>query len=118
MSEEMVLQSQLNLEPLDTQTREIAQKILDEQDVDKVKDLTALFNLNTQKRNVIRVMKMNSLLDGVTDQILERFEKRADNFSNEELLSKCDEVIELEENQKQAEDRYKYYQNLAGGKKD
>ena len=86
MSEEMVLQSQLNLEPLDTQTREIAQKILDEQDVDKVKDLTALFNLNTQKRNVIRVMKMNSLLDGVTDQILERFEKRADNFSNEELL--------------------------------
>lgn len=76
----------LNLVPLDTETRKIAQQILDEHDVDKVKDLTNLFNLNAQKRNVMRVMKMNQLLDNVTDQIMERFEKTPANFSNEDLI--------------------------------
>ena len=76
----------LNTEPVDTQTTDIAQKILDETDVDKVKDLTALFNLNTQKRNVARVLKMTDLLDKVTDQMLTRFERTPDNFSNEDLI--------------------------------
>ena len=35
----------LDLAPLDARTRDIAQQILDEADVDKVKDLTTLFNL-------------------------------------------------------------------------
>ena len=76
----------LNLVPLDTQTRDIAQQILDEQDIDKVKDLTTLFNLNAQKRNVMRVIKMNKLLDEVTDKVMERFEKTPDNFSNDDLI--------------------------------
>ena len=76
----------LDLVPLDTETRKIAQQILDEHDVDKVKDLTNLFNLNAQKRNVMRVMKMNELLDNVTDQIMERFQKTPANFSNEDLI--------------------------------
>ena len=76
----------LNLQPLDDKTRDIAQRILDEQDVDKVKDLTNLFNLNSQKRNVMRVIKMNQLLDTVTDKVIERFEKRPENFSNEDLI--------------------------------
>lgn len=77
---------QLDVSPLDNKTKEIAQKILETEDVDKVKDLTALFNLNSQKRNVMRVMKMNSLLDKVTDQVVERFEKTPHNFSNEDLI--------------------------------
>ena len=76
----------LNLVPLDTQTRDIAQQILDEQDIDKVRNLTALFNLNAQKRNVMRVIKMNKLLDEVTDKVMERFEKTPDNFSNDDLI--------------------------------
>ncbi len=80
------LSTKLNLAPLDNQTREIAQQILDEQDVDKVKDLTTLFNLNAQKRNVMRVIRMNELLDKVTDRVVERFEKTPDNFSNDDLI--------------------------------
>lgn len=76
----------LDLRPLDNQTKQIAQEILNEQDIEKVKDLTNLFNLNAQKRNVMRVIKMNDLLDKVTDQVVERFEKRPDNFSNEDLI--------------------------------
>ena len=78
--------SQLDLKPLDNQTKQIAQEILNEQNVDRVKDLTALFNLNSRKRNVMRVMKMNELLDTVTDKVVERFEKTPDNFSNEDLI--------------------------------
>ena len=76
----------LNLDPLDERTKEIAQNILDSEDVDTIKDLTNLFNLNSQKRNVVRVIKMNELLDKVTDQVVERFEKSPGNFSNEDLL--------------------------------
>lgn len=76
----------LDLVPLDEKTAMIAQQILDEQDIDKVKDLTALFNLNAQKRNVMRVIKMNGLLDKVTDQVIERFEKYPANFSNDDLI--------------------------------
>lgn len=83
---ENVNEVSLDLRPLDANTKEIAQRILDEQNVDKVKDLTNLFNLNAQKRNVMRVIKMNELLDKVTDQVITRFENRPDNFSNDDLI--------------------------------
>lgn len=78
--------NKLNPQPLDNRNNEIAQKILDAKTVEETKDLTALFNLNSQKRNVLRVLKMNSLLDKVTDQIIERFEKNPHLFTNEDLL--------------------------------
>lgn len=84
--DEITNPNSLDLVPLDEKTRALAQRILDEEDVDKIKDLTALFNLNAQKRNVMRVIKMNNLLDKVTDQITERFEKTPDNFSNDDLV--------------------------------
>lgn len=76
----------INTLPLDLQTAEVAQQILVEQDVDKVKDLTHLFNLNQSKKNVLRVMRLNGLLDKVSDQIIERFEQRPGEFSNADLL--------------------------------
>ena len=85
MSEEESIKA-LDVKPLDIKTKDIAQQILDTDDVDRVKDLTNLFNLNSQKRNVIRVMKMNELLDNVTDKVMERFERTPDNFSNEDLI--------------------------------
>ena len=86
MKDEIVLSNNLNTEPLDSRTQKIAQEILDTEDIDKIKDLTNLFNLNTKKRNVMRVLKMTQLLDSVTDKVIERFEKPPDNFSNEDLL--------------------------------
>lgn len=78
--------SALNVGGLDNNSIDITKQLLEEQDIDKVKDLTAAFNLNVQKRNAVRVLKMNGLLDKVTDQIIERFEKNPHNFSNEDLL--------------------------------
>ena len=76
----------LDVTSLDVKKKDIAQKILDEEDIDKVKDLTSLFNLNAQKRNVMRVIRMNELLDKVTDQVAQRFEKTPNNFSNDDLI--------------------------------
>lgn len=71
---------------LDEKNEKLAQKILNANTLDETKDLTTLFNLNIQKRNVLRVLKMNNLLDKVTEQIIERFEKAPNNFTNEDLL--------------------------------
>lgn len=72
--------------PLDTKTQEIADRIIQEEDADKIRDLTHLFNLNQAKKNVLRVMKLNSLLDKVSDTMIDRFEKRPGEFSNKDLL--------------------------------
>ncbi len=71
---------------IDSKNKDIAQKILDAEDLDELKDLTALFNINNQKRNALRILKMNNLLDDVTDNIIQRFEKNPHNFSNDDLL--------------------------------
>lgn len=76
----------LDTAPLDAKSTQLAQQIMEETDIDKVKDLTNLFNLDMQKRNVARVLKMTDLLDQVTDQVLTRFERTPDNFSNEDLI--------------------------------
>lgn len=77
----------LNIIPLDDNTKNIAQQLIDEQDLDQVKNLTHLFNLNQAKKNVLRILKLNQLLDKVSDQMIERFEKRPGEFSNADLLN-------------------------------
>ena len=82
MSEELI-----STDKIDSSTRQLAQQIINEEDIDTVKDLTHLFNLNQAKKNVLRVMKLNGLLDTVSDKIIDRFEKYPDNFSNTDLLN-------------------------------
>lgn len=79
-------ENKLSVANIDSKSEDLAQQILDTEDVKQVQDLTNLFNLNSQKRNVVRILKMNDLLDKVTDQMIERFEKNPNNFSNEDLL--------------------------------
>lgn len=78
---------ELSVVGVDSKSMSIAQQILDEDNLDVVKDLTHLFNLNQAKKNVLRVMKLSGLLDTVSDRIVERFEKYPDNFSNADLLN-------------------------------
>ena len=60
--------------------------ILEEQDPTKTKDLVDLFNWHMSKKNVVRIQKLNNLYDSITDQMVERVDKRADQFSNSDLL--------------------------------
>ena len=45
-----------------------------------------MFNLIQQKKNVLRILKYNGLHDSLADQMDIRINKKADEFSNEDLL--------------------------------
>ena len=76
----------VDLTVIDEQAVDLAQKVINETDIEKTKDLVSLFNLNAAKKNVIRILKLNGLLDSVSDTMIERFEKYPNEFSNEDLL--------------------------------
>lgn len=77
----------MNMVPLDDSTNKLAEDIIQENDVEKVQNLVHLFNLNQSKKNVLRILKLNNLLDKVQDQMIERFEKKPGEFSNADLLN-------------------------------
>ncbi|WP_300924657.1 hypothetical protein [uncultured Clostridium sp.] len=88
MDEEKVTSKDIvDLIPLDTRTKELAQQIINEESIEKTQDLVKLFNLNQAKKNVLRVLKLNSLLDKVSDEMITRFEKRPGEFANNDLLN-------------------------------
>lgn len=72
--------------PLDQKLNGLVENILTEEDPNKTKDLVDLFNWNMSKKNILRLQKLNNLYDSITDQMVERVDKRADQFSNSDLL--------------------------------
>lgn len=75
-----------NKENLDKTSEDLITKIVSEQDSDKLKDLISLFNVNQSKKNIVRADIFSKLLDKISIQMTERFEKRPGEFSNKELL--------------------------------
>ena len=76
----------VQLSPLDDKINGLVETIMEEQDPNKTKNLVDLFNWNMSKKNVARLQKLNNLYDSITDQMIERVDKRADQFSNSDLL--------------------------------
>ena len=72
--------------PLDDKINGLVETIMDEEDPNKTKDLVDLFNWNMSKKNVARLQKLNNLYDSITDKMVERVEKKSDQFSNGDLL--------------------------------
>ena len=60
--------------------------IIKEKNPEELKDLTNLFNMNQAKKSIERANKYSKLLDNVVDKMSERVEKKADQFTNEDLL--------------------------------
>lgn len=90
---------------LEKDTQALVNDILNEKDPKKVKDLTYLFNIAQTKKSVLRAVNLNNLLDKVNDQMEERLTKRADQFSNKDLLDYMDKMTgALEKVQKQVQD--------------
>lgn len=79
-------ETSLDTTKINSDSKELTQQLLDCKDLDKVKELTALFNLNAQKKSAVRILKMNNLLDKVTNEIIERFDNRSQTFTNDDLL--------------------------------
>lgn len=72
--------------PLEDAEIDIVAKIIEAPTRDELQKQFDLFNMNQSKKNALRIVKLNTLLDKVQDQAIERFEKRPDQVSNRELL--------------------------------
>jgi hypothetical protein len=75
-----------NKENLDKMSGDLVSKIVEEQDSDKLKDLVNLFNVNQSKKNIVRAEVYSRLLDKISLQMVERFDKKPGEFSNKDLL--------------------------------
>ncbi|MDY5928892.1 MAG: hypothetical protein SPJ27_02510 [Candidatus Onthovivens sp.] len=71
---------------LDTPVDELEQKLVDETDIDELKNIINLFNLNIKKKDILRTSKLSDLQDKVTAQMGERLENNAGAFSNKDLI--------------------------------
>ena len=76
-----VTNTDLNQESLELLTQIIAEK-----DEDKTRDLTYLFNVNQNKKTMVRMDKLSGLQDGLVDQFVKRIAERPDEISNKELM--------------------------------
>lgn len=71
---------------LTTAPDDMLDSIMKEEDLDNLKDIIKLFNLNMKKRDILRSSKLSEVQDKVVEQIAARVEDRPDNFSNDDLL--------------------------------
>lgn len=69
---------------------DLINQIIEEQDVDKVNDLTQLFNLNQRKREIARTNRLSNLLEIIDDEVITRFSAYPESFDNDQLVKYMD----------------------------
>lgn len=90
-------------ESLNKESLDLINQIIAESDLEKSKDLTYLFNVNQNKKTMVRINKLSDLLDTMTQQALIRFTNKPDEISNKELMDGLKIVQDLiERGQRQA----------------
>ena len=73
--------SNLNAESLD-----ILNQIIAAEDADKTKDLTYLFNVNQNKKTMVRIDSLSNLQDKLVGLLSKRVVERPDEMSNQEVM--------------------------------
>ena len=87
MEEEKITPVEIsNLAKLNSKSNEIVQDIVEEDNVENLKRLVNLFNVQETKKDTLRVLKYNELLDKVSEEMNKRFDKNKNMFTNEDLL--------------------------------
>lgn len=71
---------------LASSTEDITRRILEEEDPDELKEIISVFNIHMKKKDLARVSKLSTLQDKISDQMEKRLDKRADEFSNKDLI--------------------------------
>lgn len=72
--------------PLNKEEKAIVDDIVKADTKEQLAAQFDLFNINQSKKNALRIIKLNTLLDKVEDQAIARMTKRPDMVSNRELL--------------------------------
>ena len=63
---------------LQQEAAKILNELVAENDINKAKDLTYLFNINQNKKTMVRINKQSELLDVLTDQTIKRVKEKPD----------------------------------------
>jgi len=71
---------------LKTNTEDVVSQLVQSSEADEIKRLTQLFNVNQMKKDAIRTVKLNDMLDKLDTKILDRIENSADDMSNRDLI--------------------------------
>lgn len=85
----------INTDDLQAEAISIINELVAEKDISKTKDLTYLFNVNQNKKAMVRANKLSDLLDVLTDTTIQRVTKAPDNLSNDDLNKLLKTVSEL-----------------------
>jgi hypothetical protein len=94
----------LKADDLNKESLELINQIIAEKDIEKTKDLTHLFNINQNKKTMIRIDKLSGLQDNLVDQFVKRIAERPGEISNKELMDGIKIVQDIiERGQKQVE---------------
>lgn len=72
---------------LSTPQSELEQMLINGDNIDELKDIIDLFNLNLKKKDILRSSKLSDIQDKISEQIATRIDKRANEFSNADLLN-------------------------------
>jgi hypothetical protein len=71
---------------LDQESMELLGQIIASSDEKQTQDLTYLFNINQNKKTMVRMDKLSGLQDNLVDQFVKRIQERPDEISNKELM--------------------------------
>lgn len=71
---------------LTTDIDDLENEIMNSEDADELVDIIDLFNINLQKRNIIRNKKLSDVQDKVVERMLEKIESEPWEFSNDDLI--------------------------------
>lgn len=71
---------------LSTSLDVLENEILTSDDADELSDIIDIFNLNLQKKNLVRNKKLNDIQDKVVERMLEKIESEPWEFSNDDLI--------------------------------
>lgn len=92
----------VDMSPLNKQIEDTTMKIIEEKDTERLKEFVNLFNINQAKKDVLRVDTYNKLIDSVIHQMELRITKKADEFSNKDLLDYLKIISESSEKSRNA----------------
>lgn len=73
--------------PVNLTNEELEKKLFEETDIDSMKNIINLFNLNIKKKDIVRTARLNDLQDKIYDQMDKRISLKSDEFSNVDLLN-------------------------------
>lgn len=97
-AENLEQKKELSMVSLDKKSKEIVEEIVEEDDSEKLKNLVAIFNANQSKKDIVRNDVFSRLLDSISVQMLERFEKNPNAFSNKDLIEYLNAVKNAKSN--------------------